>query len=395
MPEVRRNIPILYLFNFCEDFKLYAPIAILYFAKVSGSFALGMSVFSITFVTQAIVELPTGYLSDKLLHRKWTMVCGALSACTSVVLYAMAGSFWLLAVGALFGGLGRAFYSGTDKALLYETCLQTDEPDRYQELEGKTSSMFQAALFSSAIVGAAALLHSYRLAVMLSVIPKSIQLAISLFFVEPSRHQQNAYANPIRHLKDALRVIAKKRRLSLLAVASMVDFGFGESGYQFQAAFMRTIIPDWLISIVKALGNAGATISFYFSDRIIRKLGHYNLLVKGGALSSIVESVAILMQNVVSPFMMTLTSFLFGAKSTAKTVLMQKEFSDEQRATLGSVVSLANSVSFSLLAYGVGLLADATSARIALLVCVVVPGVLKVIIYHTLFGGRKHYGVDS
>jgi len=36
---------LLSLFNFLLDFRFYSPIAIIYFTKVSGSFALGMGVF--------------------------------------------------------------------------------------------------------------------------------------------------------------------------------------------------------------------------------------------------------------------------------------------------------------------------------------------------------------
>jgi len=58
---MHRNIKVLTWFNFFTDFKLYAPIAILYFAQVSGSFALGMSIFAISTVSAAIFEIPTVY----------------------------------------------------------------------------------------------------------------------------------------------------------------------------------------------------------------------------------------------------------------------------------------------------------------------------------------------
>ena len=44
--RVKRNIPLLYWFNFLTDFRLYGPFAIIYFSDIAGSFALGM-VFAI------------------------------------------------------------------------------------------------------------------------------------------------------------------------------------------------------------------------------------------------------------------------------------------------------------------------------------------------------------
>jgi len=61
---MNRNIRLFYLFNFFVDFKFYAPIAIIYFAKVSGSYALGMSIFSATMLAAALFEVPTGIFSD-------------------------------------------------------------------------------------------------------------------------------------------------------------------------------------------------------------------------------------------------------------------------------------------------------------------------------------------
>lgn len=59
-----KNIKFLTWFNFFTDFKLYSPVAILYFAQVTGSFALGMSIFSIAYVSAAFFEIPTGIYSD-------------------------------------------------------------------------------------------------------------------------------------------------------------------------------------------------------------------------------------------------------------------------------------------------------------------------------------------
>ncbi len=83
-----RNVKILTLFNFFTDFKLYAPVAIIYFADVSGSFALGMSIFAITMVSSALFEIPTGIFSDRI-GRKKTVVIGALCALFYSIFYAL------------------------------------------------------------------------------------------------------------------------------------------------------------------------------------------------------------------------------------------------------------------------------------------------------------------
>lgn len=75
---ISRNIRLLGWFNFWAEFRPYGPIAILYYSQVTGSYALGMSLFSAAMLSQSIFELPTGLFSD-LIGRKWTVVCGGIA----------------------------------------------------------------------------------------------------------------------------------------------------------------------------------------------------------------------------------------------------------------------------------------------------------------------------
>ena len=71
--------------------------------KVSGSYALGMSIFSIVMLSAAIFEIPTGVFSD-LVGRKKTVVFGALSSVLYVIFYAIGGIYLFLVIGAIFEG---------------------------------------------------------------------------------------------------------------------------------------------------------------------------------------------------------------------------------------------------------------------------------------------------
>src|SRR4051812_41556467 len=77
-----RNIRLLALFNFLSDFRLYAPVMIIYFAEVSGSYVAAASVVSLTMLASAAFELPTGFLSDRFGRARvaaWGAAASALS----------------------------------------------------------------------------------------------------------------------------------------------------------------------------------------------------------------------------------------------------------------------------------------------------------------------------
>lgn len=351
-----KNIKLLSWFNFFTDFKLYAPIAIIYFAKVSGSYTLGMSVFSIVMLSAAIFEVPTGIFSD-FIGRKRTIVSGALSSVLCSIFYAVGGSFLFLAIGACFEGLSRSFYSGNNAALLYDTLTETQQEAEYHTFLGKVSSMLQVALAISAIVGSIMASWSFALVMWISVIPQILCLILSFKMIEPT-HYTTESSNVFIHAKESLKHFIKNRELRLLSLASILSYALGESAYKFTSAFINTLWPLWAVGISKALSNIGAAISFYFSGKLIKKYKEFKILIFGNIYSRVINIVSLIFPTVLSPALMSTTSLFYGVTSTAIGNLFQKEFTQEQRATMGSFNSLFGSIAFAIISFSLGLLAD-------------------------------------
>lgn len=363
---VHKNIKLLTWFNFFTDFKLYAPIAVIYFSQVTGSFALGMSIFSIAMVSSALFEIPTGVFSDRIGRRK-TVIYGALAAVLYSIFYAIGQSFWILAVGAVLEGLSRSFYSGNNDALLHDTLAQTNEEHQYEEFLGRVSAMFQAALAVSAILGGILATWSFPLIMWLSVVPQLLCFFLAFKLIEPKLHSSQS-GNIYQHLKDAYRNFLTNKKLRLLSVASVSGYAFGESAYQFQAAFYNTIWPVWAIGIAKTLSNLGAAASFHFSGRLIKRYNALKILIVDNIYSRIINTFATAFPTVLSPLLMSSTSVFFGVTSVAKNSLLQKEFTNEQRATMGSLNSFAGSIVFGIIAITLGALADRISPSHAFVV---------------------------
>ncbi len=363
--SLKRNIRLLAAFNFLTDFSLFAPVAILYYAQVSGSFALGMSIFSIAMVVSALMEVPTGILSDRL-GRKKTIIAGSICSVSMMVFYALGWSYWTLVIGAVFEGLGRAFYSGNNDAFLHEVLVEHGQQDEYDHYLGRVSSLFQVALAISALLGSVIASFSFSWLLWLSVIPQAAKLVLSFWFVEPPRikFEGNVYA----HLGTAIKLFWTNRKLRLLSLASMLGFAFGESAYQFRSAFVNTVWPLWAIGFSKLLSNVGAAVGYYFSDRILKKIPAPKFLLLTSIYSKIIHYAALLVPNITSPALMATTSVYFGVGEVAESTLQQREFSNEQRATMASLVSFGGSLLFAVFSLFLGLVADRWSPREGLLI---------------------------
>ncbi len=236
---VSKNIKLLYWFNFFSDFRLYAGIAILYFAKVTGSYALATSIFSITFIASALAEIPTGIYSDKIGRRK-TIIVGSLLGTTAVLFYAIGGSYLILFLGAILDGVSRSFFSGNNEAMLYDSLAEDGKVDRYHEYYGKTNSAFQVALATASGLGGFIALISFQLIMLLTLIPQVIALILSFEFKEPI-HVKKDSTNIYEHLSEAVKLIKSNVKLRYLTISSTLSYAFGESGFQFRAAFVNTV----------------------------------------------------------------------------------------------------------------------------------------------------------
>lgn len=361
---LHRNIRLLAWFNFWAEFRPYAPIAILYFAQVSGSYALGMSVFSTAMLAQSVFEVPTGIISDRV-GRKRTVIFGTLAGMGSLLGYALGGSYLVLLVGAIFEGMARSFFSGNNDALLYDTLAENGQQEHYREYLGKVSSSHQLALGISALLGSLLATVSYGLVMWLSVLPSLVTLAISLNFVEPRTltHQStNIYA----HLHSAVQKIIQNPRLRIISLASILSFANGESAWLFRSAFIATLWPTWALGIPQMLANIEVAVGFYFAGRIIRRFGELRLLIAGTLSNEVINLFGLLVPTVASPILMSLSSIFYGINSTAINNLMQREFTDEQRATMGSLNSLTGSILFAVFSFLLGALADRFGVTMAL-----------------------------
>jgi len=321
---------MLKIFNFLIGFSLFAPLAIIYFSLVSGSYTLGASIFGITMLASAILEVPTGIWSDRV-GRKQTIILGSWARVIAFIFYAIGLSYWWLVVGAIFEGLSRAFYSGNNDAFLYDTLADDQMEKDYHEYLGKVSSTEQLAMGISALLGSIVASFSFAYLMWLSVISQIIMLLVSYKFVDPkSRHSNNS--NIYAHLGKAVKLFIHNKKLRLLSIGSMLGYAISEMKWEFSSAFTATVWPLWAIGIAKTLPSFGASLSFYYSGKIIRKFTAVKILLFDSFIGKIASFISYGFPSIVSPLIMCMPSLLYGVGSVAEKTLMQHEFSDQKKS---------------------------------------------------------------
>lgn len=352
------------------DFRPHFAVLVLYMAQQTGSYALGMTVIGLTTISSAIFEVPTGILSD-LAGRRRTMIMGSVAATLGTLLTAIGGSFWLLSIGSVFMGISLAFFSGNNTAFIHDTLKEVGREKEYPHFLGVTSALFQLGLGLSALLGGFLSEHALSWAVWAGVIPQAVCIVIAFFMIEPRRYGPIS-TNVFAHLGEALRQFRKNARLRALSLASILDFGLGQAQFLFFPAFIALFLPLWAIGATRLLAHLLAFLSYWFSGRIIAKFKAFPVLLSVKVTSSTVALCAYLLNTVLSPIILSCISVLYGVKVVSENSLFQKEFTDEQRATMGSITQFFGSIFFAISSVALGVLADAVGPMKTLIISEVI-----------------------
>ncbi len=385
MRATHRNIALLTWFNFCNDFRIYGPVLVVYFAQVTGSYADAVALLAIAKVSSSLFEVPTGVFSDKV-GRRVTLLAGQLASVACIASYAAGSSFPVLALGALLEGLSFALFSGNQEAFLYDTLRDEKSEKAYAEYQGRLSSMFQFALAASALTAALMLLWlPFRALFWLSLIPQVIGLVIGFFTTEPSRHSHEIQTNVLAHLREALAGFRRNKKLRDVGIASSLGFALGEAKHMFYPAYFATLWSPSGLGIASMLTHVFAAIGFRAAGRVIGRWRELPVLIWTNVAKIVTGIAGTAVPTVASPAIASLGSFAFGPGIVAQGSLMQQAFTDRQRATMGSLVSLAGNLLYAVVVVALGWCADHIGPQYTLLAAEILT-ISVAVLYWRLFG---------
>lgn len=357
MLPVIKNVHLLKIYNFLYDFRPYGAIAILYFAEVTGSYTAGFSIFSIAALSNALFEVPTGIVSDYLGRKKTVVLC-SITSTLAMILYAFAPGFWLLALGAIVNGIARAFFSGNNDALLYDSLLQAKKEDSFNDILGTVQSYFEVGLGISALLGGLLAVYSFQLVFIVSIIPQLFALFVAFRFIEPRIHNKEISGNIYRHLQEAFILFKENIFLQRLSLTSILEKGIGQTLYDFKPAFVAGLWPTWALGISRTLDNVFGFIGFRLTGPIVKRYKTIQVLLYSKATAVITGIVFSVFPNIVSPIIMSSHGVNYGIEDTARKSLLHKEYSTTARATMGSLDTFAGSILFGVVSIMTGIVTD-------------------------------------
>ncbi len=122
--SLNKNINLIYLFEFLKNFLFFGSVTLLFYlawAKLdyTRSFILE-AVFALEVV---LLEIPTGVIADKF-GRKFSLVLGGIFSGLGFLLFGLVNNYIVFYIANFICAIGMALFSGTDRALLFDTLLE-------------------------------------------------------------------------------------------------------------------------------------------------------------------------------------------------------------------------------------------------------------------------------
>lgn len=350
--QADRNVRLYPWFRVCQSLLFWQAVWFLYFQN-SLSAAEAILLYVISDIASTVLEVPSGYMSDRLGRRR-TLIAASVAMIAGSLCLAMGTGFAVFAMGQVLLGASFSFVSGTDSSMLYESLTRAGRAQEIERQELKAWRYGFVALAASAAAGGAMAMVRPELPYLAAAGAGAGMLAVTLAFREP---RAAAISHPgaelarMRSLIGALRlpVLAWLLGLSVaMYVFSHIPFVFGQPVIQdaLSRAGLGADAP-WVSGSVSALMMLISVATSLLAARLRRFLGLPAILllafalqiglVAGLALSGSSLVIALLLIRMVPnslshPFILARVQPLLG---------------DDSRATYLSVQSLMGKLVFA------------------------------------------------
>jgi hypothetical protein len=284
------------------------------------------------------LEVPTGWFADKFGHQK-SLIAGSAAQVSGMLLCWLGQGVPGLLAASLMVGLGDAFRSGADQALLYRTCLALERETDFQSIQGRTYAWQAGALFIQVLAGGLILKRlGFAAGWIVETVVCGIGLGIACAMIEPPHASKRRPDAACR--KDGGEALPTLRlRVSILMlIALIVPAAFVATGHTVTTFLVQTMGGSdaeemtWLVAAIvlaEAIGSAIAVGARDTGLRIQVAIGSSGVLV-------LVIGLAVPPLLVVSAVVLSL---LDGLAMPLRSVAIQRLANDAVRARDASLAS--------------------------------------------------------
>lgn len=359
------NIKILHLIKFLSSLYFYHQVITLYFQARGLNFVQINSLWGIIVGVQALSEVPTGLIADRM-GRKFSIVTALVLQFIGEFLFIFASSYLFFVIICVIAGLGFAFLSGCFEAMLVDSLKADNREQDIQKVTGLNGSFGLAATLAGSLIGgiltAKLELSGFIQAIILTAFFVLLSCLASLLLREPSFNYIHQEASPFQLLTDGLRLIKTNSALQKIIILSILATPFVNYLLNFYPPyFVKAGVNGYLFGVTLAAGSLLGMAASKYAYLLEKVMG-----VKNGLLTAVIVPglFYILLALVSHPVLSVVLIILaFGSMFLQKplfTDYMNRHIESRNRATVLSLINLLSGFYIAVIGLFIGYLADKT-----------------------------------
>ncbi len=347
---MERNIQLYPLYQAARSSTFWLPVFILYFSSRFDA-AEVLQLEAIYYASVVLLEVPSGYLSDRV-GRRPTLLLAAAAWIVGYAALALGGAWWLFAAGQIAIAAGMAFNSGTDNALVFDSLSALGREKEVASVEGKAQSWAAVSMALCALAGGLLASIDLRLGHALSAAGAAVAFGLAWFIREPNRVA--VAQRPWAQLHGVVKSLRSPALLWLFTF-SVVMTVFNHVPYELAQPYLSLVLADAGVDgftpaasgLMMALMMGAAAVASRFSAPLARRIGVAPVLL--GAM--LVQGVVLAgLAAFVHPLVVVLLLLRSVPGAMSRPLELQctlPNVSAHQRATYLSVQSLAGRLAFT------------------------------------------------
>ncbi len=235
-----RNVTLYPWHHFLYNLSFWQATWFLFFQDTLSA-AEALLLYVVYDLSVTALEVPSGYMSDRI-GRRFTLLASAFVYLIGLVALGAGTNFAVLCAGQILLGMARAFVSGTDESLLYQSLAAQN---RTAEMETQSLRAWRFGFIGlglSAVTGGAMALWSPSLPFYASAVAIFGALIIAFLFAEPPS-DTDSDKSEIARLRSLMGYF-RKPVLLWLFVLGVIMYGYSHIPFIFGQPFISETLAQ-------------------------------------------------------------------------------------------------------------------------------------------------------
>lgn len=350
LADCKRNVRIFQITGI-DITVLIVPVIVLVWLEAQLTFSEILLLQGIFVIPTLFLEVPSGSIADYW-SRKGCIAVYNLLFGAALFIYAIGDNFWLFALAEFLAGIGIAFNTGSDSALLYDSLLtqETNPNGKFGRIVSQRMTvMFIGGAFGAILGGIIGTLSMIRIPIIIAFIGHiGFAFLVNWGYIEPPRLKAKS---PQAAMKQALSSLRKGELVAIL-IFSLTYLVFGRIGFwAVQHIYVENYMIDALgMAFVIAGFNVCAAISSIMIRSRIERYSNFTTFLIILLIESVYFWMLIQAPGLIGIFIVSLFAQVTrGIRTPLVQELLQSYLSSDMRATFASLISLAGSLLYLLL----------------------------------------------